>query len=662
MPFARALLPVAAIACALHAAFVLAGGGERPTAAALAVALAGGLVWAMARRGSPPWTALAAGIVLYAVAQVFLAFATSRGHADELMSAANVPWLAVYPLGLVAVAAALGERRAPVAWDARLDGAVAGLTLASLGMLVGSAALFDPPGVTGHHATILAFAVGDFLVLGLAVGSCSLHGWRPPRRLLALIVAFAALAAADAIFLHDVLHAPSSPAPEVAAGWLLAMLVALAVIASPRTVAPRRTAEVRIAWPLAFGLVAVVLALALAPAHPTQIFSVTLAGMALLALLARLAWTVRRQHALLADTEVSQARLAAVQRVAGLGSWEWHFDDDRIVCSDELLHMLGCGDEALFTVSDAVELVDPEDRPKVAEAVEAVRAAGRPLRVDYRVTGPNGVRVIHCQGEVRRDEHGRPVALLGATQDITDRVRRIEAERANTAKAEFLSRMSHELRTPLNAILGFGQLLDSGTLEPRQSRQVHHILSAGRHLLALINDVLEISRVEADGEVIAVEPVDVARVVEEAIEMLAPLAAQRGVSISCDGLAPATRVHADCRRLRQVVLNLLSNAIKYGRKAGRVEVRSLDDGDRVRIVVADDGPGVPPEQIPRLFRPFERLGAERSAVEGTGLGLAVSKALVEGMCGTIAVESRPGAGTTVSVELRSAMPEEASGS
>jgi PAS domain S-box-containing protein len=251
----------------------------------------------------------------------------------------------------------------------------------------------------------------------------------------------------------------------------------------------------------------------------------------------------------------------------------------------------------------------------------------------------------------------------GVIRDVTERRRveeetersREEAARANQAKSEFLSRMSHELRTPLNAILGFGQLLELDELDERKSDHVHQILKAGRHLLELINEVLEISRIEAGELAISPEPVSLAETVREALALVEPMAADRDVRLSVDvgGLAKDGHVHADRQRLRQVLLNLLSNAIKYNRTGGRVDVSfARGDGTPIRTLIADTGLGIDREQLAGIFEPFERLGAELSEVEGTGLGLALAKRLLEAMGGSIAVASEPGRGSTFTIELQ----------
>ena len=227
-----------------------------------------------------------------------------------------------------------------------------------------------------------------------------------------------------------------------------------------------------------------------------------------------------------------------------------------------------------------------------------------------------------------------------------------EADRANQAKSEFLSRMSHELRTPLNAILGFAQLLEIDAASPEQQESVDQILRAGRHLLGLINEILDISRIEAGRLQLSVEPVPVRETVRQAIELVQPSAAEPHVSVRAEVIDENLHVLADRQRLQQVLLNLLSNSIKYNRPGGTVTV-SCEAGaeGRLRIHVTDTGDGIAADKLQRLFTPFDRLGAEASAVEGTGLGLALSKTLVEAMGGTLRVQSRPGTGSTFSVEL-----------
>jgi two-component system sensor histidine kinase/response regulator len=240
--------------------------------------------------------------------------------------------------------------------------------------------------------------------------------------------------------------------------------------------------------------------------------------------------------------------------------------------------------------------------------------------------------------------------LARANQELQQA--RAEAERANCAKSQFLSRMSHELRTPLNAVMGFGQLLELAPLEPQELESAHLIVAAGRHLLDLINEVLDIGRIDAGELDLSLEPVRVGGVIEEAVDLTQLLAVERNVEVSGD-FAGELHVIADRTRLKQVILNLLSNAIKYNRPGGAVTLgcQEADDGWS-RIEVTDTGPGIAPENLDRLFAPFDRIDAERdTAVGGTGLGLALSKRLVEAMGGTLSVKSEVARGSTFWLQL-----------
>ena len=272
--------------------------------------------------------------------------------------------------------------------------------------------------------------------------------------------------------------------------------------------------------------------------------------------------------------------------------------------------------------------------------------------------------------ERRRSE--QEIARLNA--ELEDRVRertaqleasnrelaqaRKEAERANEAKSEFLSSMSHELRTPLNAILGFGQILASETLQQTAAQKkefLNHILKAGRHLLALINEILDLARIESGTVSLSLEPASIGELMLECRQLTEPMAGQRGIRMV---FPPESQicVIADRTRLKQVLLNLLSNAIKYNRAGGAVVVGYESVDSRVRVSVQDTGPGLRPEQVQALFQPFNRLGQESGPVEGTGIGLVVTKKLVELMGGTIGVASTVGAGSVFFIELKSAEP------
>ncbi len=220
------------------------------------------------------------------------------------------------------------------------------------------------------------------------------------------------------------------------------------------------------------------------------------------------------------------------------------------------------------------------------------------------------------------------------------------------SSSEALSRASHELRTPLTAILGFGELLALEHLGESQRHHVEQILAGGRHLLALIEDLLDLSRIGAEKLEVSLAAVEVGEEIQQAVTLCAPLAAERSLSVNVEvGEEPLTTL-ADRRRLMQILLNLISNAIKYNRPGGTVTVRALSDAeDTVRIEVIDTGQGMTQAQLGRLFVPFERLGAARRGIEGNGLGLAISRALAEAMGGTIEVASTARVGSVFTLRL-----------
>jgi PAS domain S-box-containing protein len=260
-----------------------------------------------------------------------------------------------------------------------------------------------------------------------------------------------------------------------------------------------------------------------------------------------------------------------------------------------------------------------------------------------------------------RDDQGRVYATAGVSADISDRARSVDAlaaakeaaDRANVAKSEFLSRMSHELRTPLNSILGFGQLLELAELGEEDRESVTHILTAGRHLLDLIDEVLDIARIEAGRLTMSIEPVQVGEVVAQAITLIDPTARNRAIVINQGGDAVDALVRADRQRLLQVLLNLLSNAVKYNRLGGtvHVDVAHADGGRTVRLSVQDTGRGIAPADQQLVFEAFERLDAASAGIEGTGVGLALTKHLIELMGGSIGLASEPGHGSTFWVAL-----------
>ncbi len=312
--------------------------------------------------------------------------------------------------------------------------------------------------------------------------------------------------------------------------------------------------------------------------------------------------------------------------------------------------------------SDRIHADDlPASRDAFLHAVQTHSS----FEVEFRVLCADGrVAWVVDHGTLRHDAEGRFEGFSCYGWDITERkaaqqalaAAKDEAERLSRAKSEFLSRMSHELRTPLNAVLGFAQLLAGDSAEPltpRQRERVHELQRGGAHLLDLINDVLDLARIEAGALRLQLQPVDLCEIARECEGLIAATMARHGVTLQVQR-RERCRVWADPTRLRQVLLNLLSNAAKYNRRGGTARLSWAFDGERLRVQVQDEGDGLTPEQLARLFNPFERLGAEHGMVEGTGIGLALTRWLVERMDGRVGVDSRPGAGSTFWFELRAA--------
>ena len=432
--------------------------------------------------------------------------------------------------------------------------------------------------------------------------------------------------------------------------------------------------------------------------------------------------TLHAQQALTISEERWQFALAG----ADAGVWDWDLETNKLFLSPRWKEVMGYGDGSIAdTATEWLAQVHPDDRERVVQAFEDY-LHGRSDQYSSigRMRHGNGQwRWVLNRGKiVARSPDGQPRRVVGTLTDITQQRQAEEAlrhrqaaELASRAKSEFLSRMSHEIRTPLNAVLGFAQLLRLARPAAPQDAYVDHILRAGQHLLALVNDVLDLQRVEEGRLALSPRPMAFEAVGREAIQLLQPQAQayqvqlvdcfdtsawieadeQRlrqvllnigsngikynraggqvrwslepvdgsrvalvieddgpGLSSEQDCFDTSAWIEADEQRLRQVLLNIGSNGIKYNRAGGQVRW-SLEpvDGSRVALVIEDDGPGLSSEQLGRLFQPFERLGKETSNIEGTGLGLIIARKLTEEMGGSLSVSSQPGMGTRVRIEM-----------
>jgi PAS domain S-box-containing protein len=278
------------------------------------------------------------------------------------------------------------------------------------------------------------------------------------------------------------------------------------------------------------------------------------------------------------------------------------------------------------------------------------------VRVLETIAETAGSAIRRAQLYANLQGHAAELETRVAERTTALRAAKDEADRASRAKSEFLSRMSHELRTPLNAVLGFAQLLEMDSLSTEQRENVDYIMKGGRHLLTLINEVLDISRIEAGRLDVSLESVPLQYVIRETLDLMRPIAAETHAVLAGDPDRVRDRyVLADGGRLRQILLNFVSNALKYGGRDVTVTLSCVETAPgRLRLTVADTGPGIPADKVQRLFVPFERLGVADTGIEGTGLGLALSKGLAQAMGGTVGVETAVGRGSVFWVELPAA--------
>jgi len=390
-----------------------------------------------------------------------------------------------------------------------------------------------------------------------------------------------------------------------------------------------------------------------------------------------------------ADIRTAMGQLNEAQHIAQVGSWELDLADNVLIWSDEIFHLFEIDKDRFGATYEAfLNAIHPEDRDAVNEAYSRSLLTREAYEISHRLLMQDGrIKYVTERCASYFDSAGKPIRSVGTVQDVTElkqaelalkqlneeleqRVQqrtelllqaKEEADRANNAKSEFLSRMSHELRTPMNAIMGFAQLLESDgetPVTPDQADNIREIRHAGQHLLELINEVLDLARIETGRIELSLEPVEVSSLIGECVSLLQPLTSEHRIELKLDVDCDGT-VRADRLRLRQTLLNLLSNAVKYNRDGGSVAIncRLVAEG-RVRIAVCDSGRGIAADALPRLFQPFERIESVYEGIEGTGIGLALSKRLVEAMGGNIGVESVAGEGSTFWLELPAAEAEE----
>jgi PAS domain S-box-containing protein len=347
--------------------------------------------------------------------------------------------------------------------------------------------------------------------------------------------------------------------------------------------------------------------------------------------------------------------------------------DPRGIISDvnqQMEALTGCTRDELIGAPFKNYFTDPE---RAEAAITRVLREGKVTNYELTAHASDGTEtVVSYNATTFHNRDNQLQGVFAAARDVTDRKQfehklqennielenaKAAAEKANLAKSDFLSSMSHELRTPLNAVLGFAQLMASDTPPPSSAQKlsIDQILQAGWYLLRLINEILDLAMIESGKVTLSQESMSLTEAIQDCQAMIEPQAQKRGVQLTFPVLDDLFYVHADRTRVKQVMVNLLSNAIKYNRVGGTVVVKcAMHGSDRVRVSVTDTGAGLTPEQLAQLFQPFNRLGQESSIEEGTGIGLVVTKQLVELMGGVIGVESSVGSGSVFWVELPAA--------
>ncbi len=374
------------------------------------------------------------------------------------------------------------------------------------------------------------------------------------------------------------------------------------------------------------------------------------------------------------ELNILQQRWEMALQCAGFGVWDLDPRRGLVHYSPQWKSMLGypANDEA-----DSTEVwrarVHPDDLQPMVEALFAqLEGRSEAYEREFRLKAADGsYRWVLSRGRVvERDAQGVALRMVGTLIDMTDRrnaealrAERDRAEAASRAKTEFLSRMSHELRTPLNAVLGFAQLLSVGlgSSDVEQQRSyIGNIEKAGWHLLTMINDVLDLSRLESGDLQLQTRPLELTPLLRSVIERMEPEAQGRGVEIRWAAPSPEATVQGDSERLTQVFTNLLGNAIKYNREGGAVTLAMAKRPGGWKVSVGDTGIGIPAAQIPHLFEPFNRLGHARPAVDGVGIGLVLSRQLLDRMGGRMTVRSTEGVGSTFEITLPAGRPAGAS--
>jgi PAS domain S-box-containing protein len=381
---------------------------------------------------------------------------------------------------------------------------------------------------------------------------------------------------------------------------------------------------------------------------------------------------ITKERLAVQELAVSEERWKFALEGAGDGVWDWDLNTGRVFYSTRWKSMLGYQDHEIEDAAEeAFNRIHPDEREMARNSLTDYAISGQGIhQLEFRMQHRDGhyLSILSRGKVVSRTHEGFPLRIVGTHSDVTpfkeaERAQREKqtAEAASAAKSEFLSRMSHEIRTPLNAVHGFAQLLqlqmtqgsDTQT-DSGQLNYVNQILHASRHLTGLVNDVLDLQQVEAGVLRFMPQELQLVNTIAQCIAMLTPQSEARHIELHSH-IDPSLTITADPQRLEQVIMNIGSNAIKYNQMAGEVRFDAhISPDGLIELTITDTGSGMSAEQLSRLFQPFERLGRETGNVEGTGLGLIITRSLVEAMGGHMDIQSQPGAGTRVNVTLPAA--------
>ncbi len=367
------------------------------------------------------------------------------------------------------------------------------------------------------------------------------------------------------------------------------------------------------------------------------------------------------------ELERREQQLSEAQKIGRMGHWLWEIDRSEMEWSDQIYAIFGVAKERFVPTIDNVNaLLLKRDLGRIFKAFQRALVRKKAYELEFRLRRPGGgIRFIRCEGRCQLDaKTGQVTALFGIMQDITERTlheralreAKEAAESAYASKTRFLANMSHELRTPLNAVIGFSEMIQRQLLgpvgNPRYLEYIAGIRQSGEHLLDLINDILDMSKIEIGKYELYVEELNVGKVVRLAIHMVEGRAHESQVRLIADDIPDDVQIEADRRALMQILLNLLSNAVKFTKAGGAVEIRCQKELGGVAIVVMDTGIGIPQDKLELVTMPFEQVSSEFTRNhEGSGLGLAITKDLVKMHGGRMQIDSEVGIGTTVAVLL-----------